>query len=150
MKKSKVLIVLLCGLFFIVDRFLKWQALHEWHNDYLLNKFFGWHPFLNPGVAFGIPVPNWVTVVSTALILILILFLFFRFQTSDVGYQMSDLSLPLVFFGALSNFIDRVWYGHTVDYFLILTGVINLADAMIVVGFVVYWLYHRNTSTRQH
>ena len=46
----------------------------------------------------------------------------------------------LVFTGALSNLIDRMVYGYTVDYFLILTGVINLADVMIVAGFVIYFV----------
>ena len=49
-------------------------------------------------------------------------------------------SLIPVLAGALSNLIDRIVYGHTVDYVLIFTGVINLADVMIVGGFVVYFL----------
>ena len=44
------------------------------------------------------------------------------------------LSLILIISGALSNFIDRILFGATIDYIRIFTGVINLADVMIVVG----------------
>jgi len=54
-------------------------------------------------------------------------------------------SLSLATAGALSNLIDRVVYGHTVDYILIFTGIINLADVLIVVGIVGYVYYSRKT-----
>ena len=40
----------------------------------------------------------------------------------------------LILGGALSNFIDRLLFGITIDYFRILTSVFNVADIMIVVG----------------
>ncbi len=161
----RLLVIVIGGLFFIFDRWLKWQALHEWGNDYLLNRFFGWHPFLNPGAAFGIPVPNRIIILFTLPIIIIFLFSIRRslgvrrkeqgesesqtiFRAS--AFHLSPLTLSLVFVGALSNLIDRLLYGHTVDYVLIFTGVINFADAMIVAGFVVYFVYQRNIKTLQH
>ena len=74
MKTQRALITLIIGLFFILDRFFKWQALHGWTGDRLINRWLGWHPFLNPGVAFGIPVPNWLIIGFTIPVIILILF----------------------------------------------------------------------------
>jgi lipoprotein signal peptidase len=153
----RLFMIVICGFLFVLDRFLKWQALHEWSNDFLLNRFFGWHPFLNPGVAFGLPVPTSVVVVLTIPILFLLAYLFWQThipypvsripvdrahgESWGTGYGLRVMGYPLIFAGALSNLLDRILYNHTVDYFLILTAVINLADVMIVVGFVIYWLY---------
>lgn len=131
--------------FFIFDRFLKWQALHGWNEDYLLNKHFGWHPFLNPGVAFGVPVPSWLIIVLTIPILVLLIY-----HVSRLTYQARMLHVTcyvLIIAGALSNFIDRLLYNHTVDYILISTGVINLADILIVAGFVIYLLRRTRIGT---
>ncbi|MSU75644.1 MAG: signal peptidase II [Candidatus Magasanikbacteria bacterium] len=155
----RINIIFFCGFLFFIDRWLKWQALHGWANDRLVNRWLGWHPFLNPGVAFGIPLPSWLIIILTVPVLGLILFLIFKHETANTPPSppaRGDLSIPpsqggtrgvlanysllLIFFGALSNLIDRVLYGHTVDYFLILTAVINVADVMIVAGFVIYFL----------
>ena len=55
-------------------------------------------------------------------------------------YGLRATGYALIFFGALSNLFDRLLYHHTVDYLLIFTAVINLADVMIVGGFVIYFL----------
>jgi len=44
----------------------------------LLNKFFGWQPFLNNGVAFGLPVPMVIITVMSVLIIILFIYLLVR------------------------------------------------------------------------
>ncbi len=151
MRVKRVLIFGAAGLFFIFDRYLKWQALHAWTSNRLVNRWFGWYPFFNPGVAFGVPVPGWLAIVLTIPILFLLgYFLVMSFvergmwnvePTQLKRHAFHATSYAFIFFGALSNFIDRIVYGHTVDYFLILTAIINLADVMIVGGFVIYLLY---------
>ena len=68
----------------------------------------------------------------------------YKIQNVQNGYVLRVTCYALIFFGALSNLIDRVMYSHTVDYFLILTAVINIADVMIAMGFVVYFVYSKN------
>jgi lipoprotein signal peptidase len=46
------------------------------------------------------------------------------------------MGIGLIVAGAISNFVDRVLWGATIDYLRVLTGVINLADCVIVVGVV--------------
>lgn len=129
--KKSALIKIACGLFLLGDQFLKWQSLHDWNQTKLLNIFFGWQPFLNAGVAFGIPVPNWLVVILTIPILVLLFFLMMK-----QGGLKKEISLTLIFVGALSNFIDRAVYRQTIDYFRIFTGVFNVADIAIILGFI--------------
>ena len=69
-----------------------------------------------------------------ALLLVLWLGIYY-FQQKQT---LNTWAMTLIFAGALSNFFDRVFIRATVDYFLLLTGIINLADVLIVVGFVLY------------
>jgi lipoprotein signal peptidase len=152
------LILFLGGVLFLVDRLLKWQTLHDWNHSVLLNRWFGWYPFLNTGIAFSIPVPVWLTVtISLPLVVVLgivigRLFLDkhpLPFLQKQIPFPAPTTSLFVVVpvgFGALSNILDRILYRSTIDYLLILTGVINLADVMIALGFVIYlWSLKRAT-----
>jgi len=133
----------LIGLFLFLDQWLKWQALHDWQNPHLLNNFFGWQPSLNPGVAFNIPLPGILIIFFTIPIIFILIFLFFKYTNF-----LSRIALLLIIFGALSNLFDRIYYQNTVDYFLILTAIINMADMMIVGGFILY-LISQTTQPRQ-
>jgi len=119
------------GLFFIIDQLLKYLAQNIWTNKELLFKFFGWYPFKNTGVAFGIPVPLVIIVFLSSVVLFLLIYLL---KKSKQASLVRRLGLILIVFGAVSNLIDRIIFGFTVDYLLVLTGVINLADIMIVGG----------------
>jgi len=135
------LIVLgLSGLaIFVVDRFFKYQAVHDWSGVWA-NKYLGWYPYFNRGIGFGLPVPSAATISLTMIILFLIVFLFYKQVLSNgIRYKVLGISsLLLIFVGALSNLIDRIFFGYVVDYFFVLTGYINLADIMIVSGFIIY------------
>ncbi len=125
---------LINGLFLFLDRFLKGRAVSDWNAPRLANEFFGWEPSLNNGVAFGIPLPNWLIITLTIPIILLVAYLFYK----NIQYPISNISLLLILSGALSNLCDRLIYHGTVDYFLLLTAVINLADVMIMLGFLLY------------
>jgi len=90
----------------------------------------GWEYWGNSGIAFSIPFPNWLIIILTPIIL----FGLFYFVTRKKRQIIFYLGIFLIFAGAISNFIDRVLFGFTIDYICIFTGVINLADVMIVVG----------------
>ena len=88
--------------------------------------------------------PNWLLVLITPLIIFGLIIWAVK-HVSRITYHVTHntehearntrlLSLILIISGALSNFIDRILIGATIDYIRIFTGVINLADVMIVVG----------------
>src|SRR3989344_1918301 len=100
-----------CG-FFLFDRFLKWQALYGWYEPHLLHRWFGWQPFLNPGVAFGIPMPRSMVLLLTIVIISLIIFSLARYlkTTHEESSPLKVMSFALILTGALSNLIDRIVY----------------------------------------
>ena len=119
------------GFFLCLDQILKYLArTNSDFSFYIWKNWIGWEYLANPGIAFSLPVPNWLVVLVTPFILLGIILWFFK-KSKVVSCQ---LSVVLILAGALSNYIDRILFGVTIDYFRILTGVINLADVMIVGG----------------
>jgi lipoprotein signal peptidase len=136
------------GFFVCLDQWLKWQSLHTWTDTVPLAWWIGWHPFLNPGVAFGIPIPQVLVVLFTSIVLVAIvirLWSLTRVVTQSSEEWLQTVGLTTIFFGATSNFIDRLAYNHTVDFFFIFTSVINIADGLIVLGFLVLFISLRRT-----
>ena len=125
-------IILLGGGFLIADQTLKYLSLHNWQNFWLPNKFFGWQPFINTGAAFGLPIYSWIIIILTIPIIIFLIYILFKEKNifNFFGYN-------LILWGALSNLIDRIYYGGVIDYWRLFTGIINLGDVMIVGGLIV-------------
>lgn len=129
-KKLHLLTFGIGGVFLFLDQTIKYFFSH--HQDfsfYLVKPWLGLEYFENPGVAFGIPVPGWMVLVYTPFVLLVIL-LFLGKQHSF----KKTFALYLILFGAISNFIDRIFLNFTVDYIRIITSILNIADIMIVAG----------------
>lgn len=126
------------GVFFLFlfDRLLKYFSQTLWTAPKILWPYFGWNPFLNKGIAFGIPAPNLLTIFFTTFFLIIIFYLAIKYRQLKQERMMA--AFMLVFFGALSNFLDRLFFSVTIDYWQFATGIINLADIMIVAGFIIF------------
>ncbi len=129
--------ITLCGFFVLLDQLFKHYARNNpqitW---YILKPWFGWEYFNNPGVAFSLPIPQWFTLSITPFaLLFIILFLIHCYSTKQNAYAFASL---LIFCGALSNYIDRVIFGGTIDYIRIATGVINIADILITAGVIIF------------
>ena len=128
----------------LLDQALKWQVLHAWAQPVLFfNNWFGWEKFLNPGIAFGLPVPIWLALIFSMPILVGLIY--FLRASWGRGESAKIVGLILIITGALSNILDRVLYRETVDYIRIFTGVFNIADGCIVLGVVVFLLKHKTT-----
>jgi lipoprotein signal peptidase len=127
---------------FCLDQIIKFLSLRVFTNKFIVLKFFGWNPFQNHGVAFSLPLPNIATILFTIPIILIIAWLLIKyfFRPTHLNFF---IGLSFIFWGAMSNLIDRVIYKTTIDYFLIGTGVINLADVLIVAGFIFYLLPHK-------
>lgn len=137
--KTRLTIILVGGVFLFLDQVLKYLSLYFWTKPVLLNNFFGWRPFLNTGVAFGLPLPIWIVIFFTVPIIFFIVFILFKEQDNFniIGYE-------LILIGAISNLFDRIYYGMVIDYWQILTGIINLADIMIVGGLILIIINLKN------
>jgi len=148
MFKRKIIIIN-CAILvlFIVDRFLKSLFLQNpklsW--DFFILKFELWQ---NHGIAFGLKVlPAIITpliIVIVFLLLIRLLQIYREKKTAEIFF------LSLIIAGAISNLIDRLNGGEVIDYInLFFWPVFNLADAMIVIGALLWciWLFKNHKYT---
>lgn len=96
----------------------------------------------NPGVTFNIAIPLFVIIPITIVILIGITRLAIRLSSSQ---PLVTIGLISIFAGALNNLIDRIVNGFTTDYLMFFrTSIINLSDALIVLGAIIVLVYYKN------
>lgn len=120
------------GLFLLLDQFLKHIArTYEYTRLYIIDPWLGWEYLENFGIAFGIPISQFLVIpISFIIIGGLIIYVGHHKKRST----LLIFSTALIVAGAFSNIIDRMFYGFTIDYLRIITSVINLADICIVAG----------------
>lgn len=92
----------------------------------------------NTGIAFSMltSMSDWALSVLTLLIVAFVLWLWSR---TGPERKLTQAGFALVIGGALGNLIDRVIFGHVIDFILVHAGtwsfaVFNLADSFISVG----------------
>ncbi|MBI2436621.1 MAG: signal peptidase II [Candidatus Magasanikbacteria bacterium] len=124
--------LLVCGFFLFLDQLLKYIVRHTQESTYyLLKPWIGWEYFENPGIAFGIPVPQFLIIFLTPIIIILLIVWWMKKTDKNILFY---LGTSLIIAGAISNLIDRMLFSFTVDYLRVFTSVMNVADMMIVMG----------------
>ncbi|MGJ3244082.1 MAG: signal peptidase II [Opitutales bacterium] len=115
----------------------------------------GWIPVL-PGLLYWVHVHNtgaaWGLFADGALFLaglaVIVLALLFRFRRAlDLGHRYNQVVFGLIVGGILGNLVDRVLYGHVVDFIDVHLPLINyrwpafnIADSGICVGVLLYAL----------
>jgi len=138
LQKLISLILISIGLF-IVESFIKYYLI--------LNKipkvgfyFFnllqiGFFP--NYNLAFGLPLPNVLIIILVAIILLFLCYLWW--QNLIIQKNWNALGVSLIIIGALSNLLDRLFFGYVIDYLnIFIWPVFNLADTLIVIGVGIY------------
>lgn len=138
------LLFLVGGLFVLIDLIFKQLALFFWTKPIFLFDNIGWTPTLNPGIAFSLPMHNFLTIFLTVLTL-----LFFVYLLTQTKIFLANFGLILTIFGAVSNLLDRIFYQHIIDYLQFYISVFNIADILIVVGVGLYLLsFNRREATQ--
>lgn len=130
-KRIHLLSFALGGFFLFVDQIIKYYFFHHHtFSAYIIKPWLGLEYFENHGIAFGLPVPGWLVIVYTPFVILLLLLFIGKKQTS----WQKNIALCLILAGAISNFIDRIFFEFTIDYIRVVTSILNIADVMIVVG----------------
>lgn len=96
----------------------------------------------NNGAAFSVLSGNTVFL-SVLSVVFVIAVMLYRIIKKPEGFMM-NLSLALMFSGALGNAIDRIAYGYVVDFIALKWfnfPVFNIADIAIVAGAIAMILY---------
>lgn len=128
-------------LLIVVDQALKNLALtHQTFRWYVLNPWLGWEFFSNHGIAFSLAVPQAVTIIITPPVILVLWGFLLRKKVFSSELFLAGV---LITAGAISNYLDRLFWHSTVDYVRILFSVINLADVVIICGAFLLWKNHQ-------
>ncbi|MEK7680712.1 MAG: signal peptidase II [Patescibacteria group bacterium] len=139
--KVRWTIIVAGGFFLFLDQLLKWLAVNTWAEPRLANKYFGWELYFNSGIAFSLPLSNTLIIAFTMPMIILIAYLLIKNLKNRPTILLAWTAMLA---GAVSNLADRLIYKHVIDYFRVLTGVVNFADIMIASGLIIYLLALRS------
>lgn len=95
----------------------------------------------NFGLLANLPFPRWLIFFLTGTAMLLLVYgLYDALKCKSVH---SFLSLSLVMGGALGNLYDRLTFGYVFDWLMFFkTSIINLADAFITIGLIMYAVSH--------
>ncbi|MEZ4296096.1 MAG: signal peptidase II [Polyangiaceae bacterium] len=96
----------------------------------------------NPGGAWGLlgnESPALRISFFVAISIIAVVFILWLYRKTERGQKALTWGLPLVLSGALGNLVDRIRYGHVIDFIRVHIGTyewptFNVADIAIVVG----------------
>jgi signal peptidase II len=144
---AAVTAVLGTAVVFLADRLTKW---------FFFSKTFSWPgPFPsiitivhheNHGIVANLPVPQMAIIAMTLIIVATIVVGLLR--AIHRGEIHLSLALGILIGGALGNLFDRVANGYVFDWILLVErSAINLADASIVLGAV---MYVSHVSKKEH
>ena len=120
-------------LLFILDRFSKVYFIEKLS----LGNFF--NLYLNEKIAFSLPVPFYILYTILFLLIIFLFFICLKYFK-----KKSILLWPWTFIllGAISNILDRIYYGGVVDFIDIpWFTVFNLSDVYIFIGVIILIFY---------
>jgi signal peptidase II len=130
----------LVAVFIGLDQLIKWLVETRLEFQILVDvvPFLSLYRTWNQGIAF-----SWLWGVDDRFLIIMtsviVVFVMWLARQTKVENWLARLGFCMIIGGAVGNLIDRVYYGHVVDYVLFHTqtwsfAVFNLADAFISVG----------------
>ena len=137
MNQLKYLLINLAAIsLFIIDIFLKRIFLALPGREYfVLGDFLKLKLATNSGIAFGLPIDQRLFLFLYVLIFLILAYWLVKEYRKKNLIMIS--ALTLVILGALSNLLDRFFFGAVIDYLdLKYYSVFNLADVMITFGVI--------------
>lgn len=144
LKRNRSFGLVVALLVFLADQATKWVVTYplelEFRGTIELTSFFNLHWVENTGISLGLlsagsAVGRWLLVALTVAIAIFVAIWLWREKRRDDSF-----ALAIVLGGALGNIVDRVRFGHVVDFADLHFGewrpflVFNVGDAAITIG----------------
>ncbi len=88
--------------------------------------------FINPHLAFSLPLANWLAIILSAIVLTLAVIFLFKYL---VHSELGRWGLGLLLIGSVSNLLDRFKYGGVIDWLnLWFLPSFNLSDLYILLA----------------
>ena len=123
---NKYWFILIPSILFIFDRIFKNISLLKFKANAIIFDFV---LIKNSGISWGLFSGNSLIFLGISFILLGVIFYFYK------DLNKAKLGVNLVIAGAISNILDRIFFGFIVDYINFrFFPVFNLADACIVLG----------------
>jgi len=138
MKKYNILIG--TGIFwFLLDALTKgWVSGTHFKPIILIKDIFYFTAHKNTGIAFGIPVPQWIQIIGSIGILI---FLTHFAITHIKKLFLNQVLFGIILGGGVGNLVNRVYAGYVTDFIVLRPfPVFNLADVGITVGIIILFV----------
>lgn len=136
------------AIFFLADRILKAKALNLEAPIELITNFLFFNLTKNYFISFSLPLSGPILNIFIVLLIILLAVYLIFLIIKEKDRKLEIILLFFIFFGALSNLIDRLFLGFVVDYLeLRYFTVFNLADVMIVIPS--FWLILNNLNIKK-
>jgi signal peptidase II len=104
--------------------------------------------FINKGAVFSLPAPSWLFWPLALLAAAALAWAWWRLRQPE---PYAAASIAFVLIGGLSNVIDRLMVGGTIDYLIFFDrSAVNLADGMILGGALAAYLILRKRQPGIH
>lgn len=131
--------LILLAIFFLTDRYLKLLAITVTSQPIITNLLnFNFVP--NYQISFSLPISgSWLSLLISLIIGSLLSYTIINYKKLKT---LEFVSLSGIIVGALSNLMDRLYYGFVIDYLdLRWFTIFNLADVMISISSLVLFFY---------
>ena len=113
-----------------LDRLLKFLASNNYFNNLGIKNILYLTFEKNYFLSFGIKINN-----NLIIFLSIIFFIFLYFY---IYKKNRNISFYLIFIGAFSNLMDRIFNGYVIDYINFFNiNVFNFSDILIFLGFII-------------
>lgn len=126
----------------VIDQISKWVVMtnfrpgESWNPVAALDRWVSLTYVTNTGAAFGLFPDFGGVFMIIAVVVIVVIIVYYRQLPSD--HWLIQVSLGLQLGGALGNLLNRLLYGHVIDFIdFKVWPVFNVADSSVFVGVVI-------------
>jgi signal peptidase II len=143
MNKTKqiILTLVIANSVWVIDLIIKQLIITQLHQPIIFTSWLKIISATNTGIAFGIDFSGPMMIITNLILFIALIY--YLFQKLDLTIVLSRITIGLLIGGAIGNLIDRIFYGHVIDYLSIGSfPVFNLADSCITVSVFIILLFY--------
>ena len=106
-----------------------------------ITSFFKLELAQNTGIAFSIPISQWIIIPLSFIIIFFLIKLLYEALKVDTNHLL-PISYCFILSGAIGNLIDRIVHGYVIDFLSFWSfPIFNLADSFISIGIALLILF---------
>jgi len=134
--------------FLILDTVTKaWVSRPDFRPMMIIDNIFYIIYQQNTGIAFGIPIPSWIQVITSVIILAIMFYISKEYVMSKTRHQVfKPVLFGIIIGGAIGNLLNRMIFGYVIDFiairpFSMLTvPIFNIADLGVTIGLITLFI----------